>query len=73
MAKKSPKTKFAVECGPTPYKQTKEDIARQKRYEAEDAMRTLTRADEIRNNPSLMKSVREVAKEQVKAVSKFTK
>jgi hypothetical protein len=37
------------------------EIARQRRYEAEEALRTLTRADEHRSNPKLMADVKRLA------------
>ena len=43
---------------PAPYKPSAEDRKRQMKYEAEDAVRTLTRAEEIKQNPQLMRSVR---------------
>lgn len=58
---------------PIAYKQTKEDVERQRKYEAEDAMRTLTRAEEIRNNRDLMGRVKKIAEEQVRAAKKFCK
>lgn len=51
-------------------KVTAEDRERQRRYAAEDAIRTLTRADEIKADKRLMSDVRKCAKEQIKTVSK---
>lgn len=58
---------------PVEYKQSKTDIARQRRYEAEDALRTLQRADEVRNNSRLMNDVKSLANEQVKTAKKYCK
>lgn len=52
-----------------PYRETAEDKARRMRYEAEDALRTLTRAQEIQKNKSLMSCVKQVAREQIKTAS----
>lgn len=73
MAKKLPKAKISTDmCAPA-YRQTKEDIARQRRYAAEDAIRTLTRADEIKGDKRLMSDVQALAKEQMKTAQKFAK
>ena len=71
MAKKS--KIMVAEAAPASYKQSKEDLERQRRYEAEDAMRTLTRAEEIRNDKGLMGRVKSIAKEQMKTAAKFAK
>lgn len=77
MAKKStklPKARLADACSvPTSYKQTKQEIERNRRYAAEDAMRTLTRADEIRGDRSLMTDVQRLAREQIQVAKKFSK
>ncbi len=52
-----------------PYKPSAEDRKRQMKYEAEDAVRTLTRAEEIKQNPSLMRAV----KNHVKTMQKVCK
>lgn len=52
------------------YKPTKEDEARERRYRAEDALRTLSRAEEIRSDRGLMRDVKSHAKDQIKAVSR---
>lgn len=41
-----------------------------RKYKAEDALRTLTRADEIRRDGSLMKDVQKLAKEQMGTLAK---
>ena len=43
-----------------------------KRWQAEDDLRTLTRADELRNDKSRMSRVSQLAKEQIAAAKKFT-
>jgi len=48
-------------------------LSQQKAWEAEDALRTLRRAEEIRTNKSLMNRVSQMAKKEVAAVSKFAK
>lgn len=77
MAKKYTKlpksSNFVSDCAPQAYKQTKEDLARQRRYAAEDAMRTITRAEEIKSDPRLMGDVKSLAKEQMSNLKKFSK
>lgn len=43
------------------------------RYRAEDALRTITRAEEIRCDKPLMREVKRVAKEQAKTLAKVCK
>lgn len=58
---------------PIEYKRSKEDIERERKYAAEDAMRTLSRAEEIRKDTRLMNDVKKVAKEQMEAAKRFCK
>jgi len=44
--------------------------AQEMRWKAEDALRTLSRAEEIRSDKSLMRAVQNHAKAQVAALSK---
>lgn len=48
-------------------------ITEQKKWEAENALSILRRAEEIRANKSLMNRVAQMAKKEVAAVSKFAK
>ncbi len=48
----------------------KDYAAQEKKYRAEDALRTLTRADEIRRDTSLMRDVKAHAKNQIKTVGR---
>lgn len=74
MAKKLPKSRISTaEAAPISYKRTKEDVERERRYRAEDAMRTLTRADEIKGDSRLMNDVKMLAKEQMAVAKKFAK
>lgn len=43
---------------------------RERQYRAEDALRTLTRADEIRRDAALMRDVKSHAKQQIKTVGR---
>lgn len=43
---------------------------RERKYEAQDALRTLARADEIRANKGLMREVKAEAKAQIKTVGR---
>ena len=56
-----------------PYKPSREDAARDRRYRAEDAVRTLTRADEIKKDKGLMRDVKTYAREQKKTLDKVCK
>jgi hypothetical protein len=73
MAKKLPKAKVTDCASPVGYRQTKEDLERQRRYAAEDAIRTLTRAEEIRGDKRLMGDVKSLAQEQIQVAKRFTK
>lgn len=46
------------------------EMAPDMRYRAEDALRTITRAEECRRDKALMREVKKLAKTQVKAVCK---
>lgn len=43
-----------------------------KKWQAEDALRTLTRAGEIQRDKSLMREVKKCAREQMKTLAKVT-
>ena len=51
---------------------SEEDKARQRRYQAEDAIRTLQRAQEIQKDRALMRDVKIVAREQMKQLQSVT-
>lgn len=79
MAKKSIKNKLPVakplSDGPVmasaPYKQTKEQQDRERRYKAEDGLRALQRADEVKADKTLMKDIKSLAKEQKAKLEKL--
>lgn len=77
MAKKSklPKTNFVSDAPSscTAYKQSKEDIARQRRYAAEDGLRSIQRAEEIKEDKRLMGDIKALAQEQVSNLKRFCK
>lgn len=52
---------------------TKQELAERKRWEAEDALRTITRAEEIKKDRGLMAHVRKCANEQMKNLQCVTK
>lgn len=58
---------------PMPYKATAEDKARQRKYEVEDALRTVTRAEEIKRDRPLMAAVKKCATEQIKCLQTAVK
>lgn len=69
------KPKLPVEMPSTascaPYKPNKADVERERRYRAEDALRSIQRADEVRSDKALMKDVKQYVKDQAKIVSKL--
>jgi hypothetical protein len=68
------KNKLPVaETAGIPYKPTKADMERERRYRAEHGLRILTEADEIRNNKEIMSDVKQLAKEQMATAKKFAK
>ena len=71
MAKKT--TSMPSTVSAAPYKPTAAEVKERKRWEAEDALRTLQRAEEIKNNAQLMRQVKERAREQVKTMQKVCK
>lgn len=52
---------------------TASDKARQRRYEIEDGLRTMQRAEEIKRDKSLVKDIKLLAKEQMQALTKVAK
>lgn len=75
MAKKSklPTAKVTDCASPVAYRQTKEDQERQRRYAAEDGLRAIQRAEEIRGDKRLMGDIKSLAKEQMNNLQKFAK
>jgi hypothetical protein len=51
---------------------TKTNAAQERRWQAEDALRTITRAQEIQRDRPLMREVKRVAAEQVKTLQRVT-
>lgn len=66
LSKLTPKATVDVPTAPSPYKPSKSEEQERRRYRAEDAMRTLTRAREIEKDRSLMRDVKQVAMQQMK-------
>lgn len=56
----------------TAYRPTREQIDRERRYQAESDLRTLQQAEEIKSNRTRMVMAKRVATEQVKALSRVT-
>ncbi len=69
MAKAKTANKLAAAVGlstaPMPYKPSAADKARERRYQAEDALRTITRSAEICKDKPLMREVKKLATEQM--------
>lgn len=49
---------------------TASDKARERRYQVEDGLRTMQRAEEIKKDRSLVKDIKMLAKEQIASLSK---
>ena len=73
MGKRGKMPKNELSSATLSYKPSKTDVERENRYRAEDALRTLARADEIRNDKGLMGSVKRLAQEQMQTAKKFAK
>lgn len=74
MAKsKLPVAKSTALSMPKEYVPTKEDKARERRYAAEDGLRAIQRAEEVKNNKQLMADIKALATEQVSNLKKFCK
>lgn len=71
MAKKTKQPKLSSMVAKAyPLKPTAEDKARERRYMAEDDIRTIQRAGEIEKDKDRMKAMKEVAKEQIASLKK---
>lgn len=64
-----------MKLAPTPMpvaaKATREDAERQRRYQAEDDLRTITRAQEVQGDKRRMSSVQALAREQAASLSRI--
>lgn len=70
MAKASKSRGIGLNVATAPaYRPSAEDKAREMRYRAEDDLRTLQRAEEVRKDRGRLGMAQRVAKEQVKALS----
>lgn len=54
-----------------PYKPTPAEKAERRKWEVEDALRTVQRAEEIKKDGSLMKEVKSMAKEKMSELKKI--
>lgn len=70
---KMPSNKLPTAEVAQPYKPSKADVDRDARYRAEDDLRMLQRAEEIRGDKGRMSMAKSVAKEQMEAAAKFAK
>lgn len=71
---KLPKNKLPVVDYPTTAvqsKPSKEQVERERRYKAEDALRVLTDAEKYKADKSLMSDVKELIKEKRKCLDKI--
>lgn len=69
---KLPKAKMSVDTAPCS-KPSKESMEQERRWKAEDALRTLNRAGEIQSDKGLMSDVKSLATEQMNSLAKFAK
>lgn len=58
---------------PPPYKPSAAELAERRRYQAEDALRTITRAGEIQRDRGLMREVKKLATEQMSTLKAVVK
>jgi len=56
-----------------PYPRTREQKERERRYAAEDGLRAIQRAEEVKSNKQLMADIKALANEQVSNLKKFCK
>lgn len=73
--KKLPTAKYVSDApsAPVAYKQSKEDLEHQRRYAAEDGLRAIQRAEEIKEDKRLMGDIKTLAQEQVSNLKRFCK
>lgn len=60
----------SLDCNPKPYPQTAADRERERKWKAEDALRTLQRAEDVRKDKGLMKDAQKLAAEQMASLQK---
>lgn len=70
MAKKKTSKLSGMVDGPVNYIPTAEDKAREKRWRAEEDIRTIQRAEEIKKDKSRVAEMKKVANEQIKDLKK---
>lgn len=61
----------SVPEGCSPIRSDKDYEAKERRYRAEDALRSINRAAEIKGDKQLMRDVKSLAKEQMNALKKI--
>ncbi len=71
MAKKSSKLPVDMPNSVGMCKPSRADVERERRYRAEDALRSIQRADEVLKDKDLMRDVKQYVKDQVKTVGKL--
>lgn len=62
------KLSAVVDSGPMPV--SNKDMERERRYQAERGLQTLSEADKIKKDKGLMKDIKGLAKQQLKAACK---
>lgn len=61
----------AKTSSPVDVRPSKDYEAQERRYKAEEAMRTMERAEEFKKDKSLMKDIKGLAKEKIKNLGKI--
>ncbi len=70
MKAKLPVAKVTEEIRDAPYKRTKDDEARERRWKAEDALRTCKEYEKIKGDKQLRSDVKQLAKEEMNKLEK---
>lgn len=61
----------SIDAGNPSVKASSDDIARERRWKAEDALRDIERAEGHKRDKTLMKDVKSVAREKIKNMQKI--
>jgi hypothetical protein len=64
-------TSTAIADRPAPYKPTKQELDRERRWKAEDAMRDLERAEGHKKDKDLMADVKQIASEKIDCLKRI--
>lgn len=73
MAKKKSLPVASPNAAPVAYKQSKDDRERERRWRAEDGLRTIQQAEEIKRDKQRMADIKALAQTQMDSLKKFAK